>query len=117
MHFHIEERLAWLRSSTHTLVLDRDPDFTRFANDPTGCIKRMLRIWLAGTESGPRVRAYLGTVGFCATGPSLGELRRAFRRASRCASMIEEPAFEIRRGLSNALRERLGQRVRLGRVR
>ena len=68
MHFHFEERQAWLRSNTHTIVFDRDPDFAHFANDPTGRIKRLLRIWLAEPrESGLKLRAYLGTIGFCAT--------------------------------------------------
>ena len=29
MHFVVEERKAWVRTQTHTLIFDRDPDFER----------------------------------------------------------------------------------------
>jgi hypothetical protein len=71
MLFHIEERRAWLRSHTHLTVFDRDPEFRRFAKDPTGKMKLMLRVWLAEERLGkPHLHDYLGTVTFCATGPS-----------------------------------------------
>ena len=71
MYFHVEERRAWIRTQTHTVVYDRDPDYGRFAKDPTGAVKRMLRIWLAeGKGDRPYLRAYLGTVTFCFMGPS-----------------------------------------------
>ena len=34
MDFHLEERRAWVRTSTHTVTLDRDPEFVRFAANP-----------------------------------------------------------------------------------
>jgi hypothetical protein len=105
MFFHIEERQAWLRSHTHTIVFDRDPDFARFAQDPTGQIKRMLRIWLAerrGTER--HLLAYLGTVTFCAMGPSPGDLRRVLRFASKAVAEAGQPAGPWRDRLSEILR-------------
>ena len=36
MRFHLEERRAWVRTSTHTVILDRDERFERFAGDPSG---------------------------------------------------------------------------------
>ena len=63
MYFHVEERRAWIRTQTHTVVYDRDPEYGRFAKDSTGVVKRMLRIWLAeGKGDKPYLRAYLGTV-------------------------------------------------------
>lgn len=93
MFFHVEERQAWLRWRTHTIVFDRDPDFARFAQDPTGRRKRLLRIWLAEPGAGrPYLRAYLGTVTFCATGPSFPELCRLFRFTSKAAADAGQPA-------------------------
>ena len=47
MFFHVEERRAWVRRHKRIIVYDRDPDYARFAEDPSGTIKLMLRIWLA----------------------------------------------------------------------
>jgi len=60
MFFHVEERRAWIRTQTHTVIYDRDPDFLYFSKDPSGTVKRMIRIWLAepGGEK-PHLRAYL----------------------------------------------------------
>ena len=105
MFFHIEERRAWLRSHTHTIVFDRDPDFARFVRDTSGDIRRMLRIWLAESrEEKPYLRAYLGTICFCATGPSRQEISRVFRRTSAFAPAAKEPARALRRRLAGALR-------------
>ena len=105
MFFHIEERQAWLRSHTHTVVFDRDPDFGRFARDPSGRIKRMLRIWLAEHRGTKRhLLAYLGTVTFCAVGPSPEDLRRVFGFASKAAAKAGQPAGPLRRRLSEILR-------------
>ena len=86
MFFHVEERRAWIRTHTHTIVYDRDPDYDRFAKDSTGTVKRMLRIWLAEPKGDrPYLIAYLGTVTFCFMGPSFRELYRLFHLTSRAA--------------------------------
>ena len=105
MFYHIEERRAWLRSRTHTIVFDRDPEYARFAADPSGTVKRMLRIWLA-EQRGPRrhLHAYLGTVTFCATGPSFRDLRRLLHLASRAARAAGQSARTARRHLCDTLR-------------
>lgn len=105
MFFHIEERRAWLRSRTHTIVFDRDPDFARFARDSSGTVKRMLRVWLA-EQHGPHrhLHAYLGTVTFCATGPSFRDLRRLLHFASRAARAAGQSARTARRRLCDILR-------------
>ena len=83
MFFHIEQRRAWVRTSTHTIVFDRDPDYLRFARDPSGKVRRMLRIWLAERKSDkPLLRAYLGTVTFCFIRPSYRDMYRLFRFAT-----------------------------------
>jgi hypothetical protein len=105
MFFHIEQRRAWLRSHTHTVVLDRDPDFARFVRDSTGMVQHMLRVWLA-EQRGPRrhLHAYLGTVTCCASGPSLPELRRLLHLTTRAAATTGQPARVLRRHLIRTLR-------------
>jgi hypothetical protein len=105
MFFHVEERKAWIRTHTHTVVYDRDPDFPRFSNDPSGKIKRMIRIWLAkpGAEQ-PSLHTYLGTVTFCFVGPSFRELCRLFHLTSRAAKIAGQSARELRRDLAALLR-------------
>jgi len=105
MFFHVEERRAWIRTRTHTVVYDRDPDFPRFSSDPSGTVKRMVRIWLA--EPGcrqHRLQAYLGTVTFCFAGPSFRDLCRLFRLASRAAGAAGQSAGGLRRDLKALLR-------------
>jgi len=105
---HIEERQAWLRPHTHTVVLDRDPEFARFARDSTGTVRHLLRVWLA-EQRGPRrhLRAYLGTITCCAAGPSLPDLRRLLRLTSQAASIAGQPAHVLRRHLIQTLRQRV----------
>lgn len=103
--FHVEQRKAWIRTQTHTVVYDRDPDFPRFSSDPSGSIKRMIRIWLAepGTEQ-PCLHSYLGTVSFCFAGPSYRDLCRLFHLASRAAKAAGQSAQGLRRDLADLLR-------------
>jgi hypothetical protein len=103
--FHVEQRAAWIRTSTHTVVFDRDPDYPRFARDPGGRVKRMLRIWLAepGGER-PYLRAYLGTVTFCFMGPSFRDLCRLFHLTTRAAKAAGHSAKALRNDLATLLR-------------
>ncbi len=105
MYFHVEERRAWIRTQTHTVVYDRDPDYGRFAKDSTGTVKRMLRIWLAeGKGDKPYLRAYLGTVTFCFMGPSFRELYRLFHLTSRAAKAAGTEDKALRHRLTGLLR-------------
>ncbi len=105
MFFHVVERRAWVRTLTHTVVYDRDPDYGRFAKDSTGSVKRMLRIWLAeGKGDRPYLRAYLGTVTFCFIGPSFRELYRLFRLTSRAAKAAGAEDKALRQRLAGMLR-------------
>ncbi len=112
--FHVEQRTAWIRTSTHTVVYDRDPDYPRFAKDPSGYIKRMLRIWLAEPgRNRPYLRAYLGTVTFCFTGPSFRELYRLFRLTTRAARVAGQSAKAMRNDLAVLLRKYIREEYKL----
>jgi hypothetical protein len=112
--FHVEQRSAWIRTSTHTVVFDRDPDYPRFAKDPGGIIKRMLRIWLAEPGSDrPYLRAYLGTVTFCFTGPTFRELCRLFHLTTRAAKAAGQSAKTLRSDLATLLRQYIREEYEL----
>jgi len=114
MYFHVEERRAWIRTHTHTVVYDRDPDYCRFAKDSTGAVKRMLRIWLAeGKGDRPYLRAYLGTVTFCFMGPSFRELYRLFHLTSRAAKSAGTPDKALRHRLTCLLRKYIEEEYKL----
>jgi hypothetical protein len=106
MFFHIEERKAWVRTVTHTIVYDRDPDYQRFERNPSGSVKRMLRIWLAERNADKLLlRAYLGTVTFCFMKPSLKDLYRLFHLTTAAAKAAGQSARTLRRDLADLLRE------------
>jgi hypothetical protein len=94
MNFHVEERLAWIRTNPHTVVQDRDPDFPRFREDPTGSLMRTMRVWLTDRT---RPSAYLGSVEVCRRRFARPGLYRMLRRAS---------------SLDPALRRRLVRKIR-----
>jgi len=104
--FHVEQRKAWVRTGTHTVVYDRDPDFPRFARDPTGTVKRLIRIWLAESRDGRDYPvAYLGAVTFCLVRPSYRDLLRLFRQASRSAETAGRSARMLRNDLADLVRK------------
>jgi hypothetical protein len=108
MFFHIEQRRAWVRRHKRIIVYDRDPDYARFAQDPSGTIKLMLRIWLAEPKGGqPYLYAYLGTVTFCFTGPSVQDVFRLFRFTSKAATEANQSARALRRDLAVLLRKHI----------
>jgi hypothetical protein len=114
MFFHVERRSAWVRTQTHTVVLDRDPDYPRFARDPTGAVRSMLRIWLAEPKGdGPCLRYYLGAVTFCFIGPSFRDLCRVFRFTSRAAKAAGQSARALRGDLANLLRSYIHEEHKL----
>jgi hypothetical protein len=115
--FHVEERRAWIRTSTHTIVYDRDPDYPRFAKDPGGAIKRMLRIWLAEPRDNQSfLRAYLGTVTFCFAGPSFRDLCRLFHLTSRAAKAAGQSAKALRGDLAALLRKYIQEKYKPSRL-
>ena len=106
MFFHIEQRRAWVRRHKRIIIYDRDPDYARFAKDPSGTTKLMLRIWLAqhkGDQS--YLYAYLGTVTFCFIGPSPRDILRLFRFASKAAMEAKQSPRALRHDLAALLRK------------
>lgn len=104
--FHVEQRSAWVRTGTHTVVYDRDQDYPRFASDPSGTVRRLIRIWLAETRDGRDYPiAYLGAVTFCLVRPSYRDLLRLFRMASRAAKAAGRSAKELRDELAELVRQ------------
>ena len=102
------ERLAWMRLATHTVVFDRDPDFARYSKDPSGSLMRIVHLWLAEAGQGlPTICHYLGSVRCCDCGgwPSRCELARLFRRATAAAHLVGESGLGLRHSLSRYLRE------------
>ncbi len=106
MYFHVEQRSAWIRTRTHTIVLDRDPDFERFSRDPSGAVQHILRFWLAEQKtSRPHLHAYLGALSFWTVGPSFTDLCRLFRFTSRAARAAGESPRELRHQLERLVRD------------
>jgi hypothetical protein len=106
MFFHVEQRSAWIRTNTHTIIYDHDPDYPRFARDPSGSVRRMLRIWLAERKAEkPLLRAYLGTVTFCFIRPSFRDLFRLFHFATTAAKAAGQSAKILRHDLADLLRK------------
>ena len=106
MFFHVEQRSAWVRTNTHTIVYDNDPDYMRFVRDPSGKVKRMVRIWLAEHKAEkPLLRAYLGTVTFCFIRPSFRDLCRLFHFTTAAAKAAGESAKALRHDLAKLLRK------------
>lgn len=97
-----------MRLRTHTVVFERDPDFTRFLEDPSGSVMRIVRIWVEHTESESlKIRHYVGSVRRCECGGWMShrELLRLFRRATVTARHLGESAQTFRVRLRRFLRE------------
>jgi len=102
------ERSAWMRLVSHTVVFDRDPDFPRYSKDPSGSVVRILHLWWADPPlDSPTIRHYLGSVRRCDCGGWVSrlELARLFRRATAAATLLGENARGLRHSLSKYLRE------------
>jgi len=105
IYFHLQERRAWVRTCTHTVVQDDEPEYARFARNTDGTIQRVLRIWAAEQrQSRPFLRAYLGSITLCRTGPSLRDLRRVFRGAAEAAGASGRSSKEVWAELAALLR-------------
>jgi hypothetical protein len=106
--FVADERRMWMRTGDHTVVFDRDPAFIRFLAAPGGSVLRILRIWVADSETDSSdIHHYLGSVRRCECGGWMShrELRRLFRRATATARRVGENADLFRARLSGFLRE------------
>lgn len=105
--FITDERQAWMRRRDHTVVFGRDPEFFRFAEDPSGSVLRIVRIWVANAGAGsPNVRHCVGSVRRCECSGWMShrELVRLFRQATITARLVGESAGTFRGRLSDFLR-------------
>jgi hypothetical protein len=111
--FVTDERRVWMRLRTHTAVFDREPDFARHVNDPSGSVLRILRIWIADPAPGTSaLRHYVGSIRRCDCGGWMShrELYRLFHRATITAKLIGENAAAFRAQLSAFLRDYFNER-------
>lgn len=76
MDVFLNQRQAWVRTGTHTVVFDHDPEFPRFREDATGQLKELLRVRLI--MEGEDV--YLGACRLCAGHLEWSDLLRLLRR-------------------------------------
>ncbi len=112
MIFHIEERQAWLRPQTHTCILDREPDFALFSEDPSGETIRLLRIWLAEpSPKGLLRKAYVGCLLVGSWGVPKEELLLLFRRVTDLAPTAGESGKDLRHRLARAIRRHLRRKA------
>lgn len=101
----LTQRKAWVRTGTHTVVFDHDPEFPRFQNDTTGELKGLLRLCLVingedGDDAQPR---YLGACRFCAGHLEWSDLLRLLRR-TRLLVEDRSQRREVRNAVVNTLR-------------
>lgn len=105
MNFCVKERLAWVRTSTHTVINDHDPDFDAFREDPTGQIYRNFRIWIADSKDDMSTcKIYVGSVVLGSDGFTHHELMRVFRRVASYAEATKQSKFCLRRRMIHLLR-------------
>jgi hypothetical protein len=102
------ERRAWMRLASHTVVFDREPDYLRLSKDPSGSVVRILHLWLAEPPPElPAARHYLGSVRRCDCGGwvSRRQVMQLFRRATAAAILAGENGRCLRHTLSRYLRK------------
>ncbi len=105
----LSQRQAWVRTGTHTVVFDHDADFPRFRADPTGQLKRLLRIWLVingDANRDPQRRTYLGACRLCAGHLEWSDLLRLLRRI-RLVAKGRQLRRELRQAVVTTLRRRV----------
>ncbi len=106
--FHTHETRAWVRTLTHTVVRDDEPDFDRFVASGAGYVQRVVRVWLTEPGGEPHaLREYLGSVKLSRACPALRELRRIFRRAEMAVSGRAD--VDVRAELSGLLRRTMSE--------
>jgi len=101
----LSQRQAWVRTGTHTVVFDHDPEFSRFRTDATGQLKGLLRVSLIiGDGSDARLPHYLGACRLCAGHLEWSDLLRLLRRLRL---LVAEPVQrrELRQAVVATLRD------------
>ena len=109
--FHIRESRTWVRTSTHTVIREDDPDYARFAGSDEGYVQHVLRVWLQDIDGPHRLRAYLGSLTISRAWPSLRDLRRIYRQAEKHAADLDCRRAEVRTTLHRILRREMSAAV------
>jgi hypothetical protein len=101
----LRQRKAWVRTGTHTVVFDHDPEFARFQNDTTGELKGLLRLWLVlnGNDADDAEPRYLGACRLCAGHLEWSDLLRLLRR-TRLLVQDRTQRREVRKTVVKTLR-------------
>ena len=107
--FEIRESRAWVRTLTHTVICEREPDYVRFVGSQDGHVQRVLRVWLVDPTGTHRLRAYLGSITLSRACPQLRDLRRVFRRAEDLAAGVDCSRSDVR----SCLRQQLSEAARV----
>ena len=97
----VRQRKAWVRTGTHTVVFDHDPDFEYFRHDPTGEMKGLLRLWLVA--SGGREQ-YVGACRLCAGCWEWTDVMRLARRLQTIVAHDRKKRRELRGLVLSTLR-------------
>ncbi len=106
MRIHIEERRAWMRTTSHTIVFDRDEDFDEISSQGEGQPLRILRVWLTDAQGDPpKMRGYLGTLRLFDGEPSEEDLDGLHQRAAELAPLARKRPAALKRDVTEALRE------------
>lgn len=104
MNFHFEKRRAWIRTSTHTVVRDVEPDFEEFRRSEDGVTATLVRIWFRSRE-GKSPGVYVGSLQLCPLwGLPTYALRKVLRRLTDLAHEEGLPARSLRNELLECLR-------------
>ena len=106
MNFVFQERQAFVRTGTHTVVRDIDPDYGYFRSVGNGVIAHLLRIWVQERRGRRCVpAAYLGSLRFCpSSAPFAYELRKVVARLREYAARRRRPREPLERELIAYLR-------------
>ncbi len=103
MDLTVRVRRAWVRTRSHTVVFDRDPDFARFSRDPSGEVQGLLQIWVHGWPHADC--EYLGSLRLCSGRFHSLEVLRLYRRATGWAQRVGENPTGVRHALGRWLRK------------
>jgi len=106
------ERRFWMRLRSHAVVFDRDPEWPRFRDDPSGQVVRILQLWMTESRAASgatpdTARHFLGNVRYCQGWMSRAEVSRLYRRVTAAAHLEEQCGALWRTRLTQFLRQHI----------
>jgi len=94
-----------MRLRSHTVVFERDPEWSRFHDDPSGKIVRILQLWWTDPHCGTeKARHFLGNIRYSGGWMSRPEVSLLYRRITAAARLENESGPLWRGKLSQFLR-------------